>query len=194
MKDALPGRGGHLGYTVWWESWKKKCDPALSLCGAQKPLHKGLWEEDGVAGSCLLLPLPEALSPPWADFFLYEIAYKRLNSSYLFLFVFLLCSSLKHILILPVPQPHFSWWWWKVFKVTDIIPWATMKEIREKKKKKKEEETQKEIPGLSDAQQCLYFNYRERGTRLNRVWDRERKNYVRKPDTESIKEQLAVNG
>lgn len=104
---------------------------------------------------------------------LYEIAYKRLNSSYLFLFVFLLCSPLKHILIFPVPQPHFSSWWWKVFKVTAIIPWATMKEIRGKKKKKgkkkRKQETHKETPGLSDAQQCLYFNYRERGARLSRV-------------------------
>lgn len=44
---------------------KNKCDPAFSHCGAQKSLHKELWEEEeGVAGSCLLLPLPEALTPP----------------------------------------------------------------------------------------------------------------------------------
>jgi len=41
-----------------------------------------------------------------------------------------------------------------------------MKEIRKKKKKEK---TQKESLSLSDAQLCLYFNYREQGARLNRV-------------------------
>jgi len=42
-----------------------------------------------------------------------------------------------------------------------MLPWVSMKEIREEEKKKKKQPTQKESPGLSDAQQCLCFNYRE---------------------------------
>lgn len=110
-----------------------------------------------------------------------------LDSGSLFLFVFLLRAPLKHVLILPVPQPHFSWWCWKVFKVTAVLPWVTMKGIR----KKKGGGTQKESPCLSDAQQCLYFNYREREARLNRESGMgERKNYVGKPDAAAIKRWL----
>lgn len=72
-----------------------------------------------------------------------------------------------------------------------MLPWVTMKEIRKKKKGGKK--TQKESPCLSDAQQCLYFNYREREARLNRESGTgERKNYVGKPDAAAIKRWLPV--